>query len=323
MKYFPDDFIGQETLKRAVSFKLDAYNESGVLRPTLITGSRGTGKTSLVYQIVKNLKTSAGSPKECIEIGCQSIKNLSDFISEVVDPLTQNDEEKTIFLEEVHYIPKTVMGFLLQAFNTTDNGITTAQFNGNTYNFDLRRTSWLMATTNKEKLVKPLLDRCINQFEMESYSISELGLILHKNTPGVLYTDDELIDNIARYGRNNPRRIFEISEHIKDFCLINKTSSIGAAEWDDICSQMGLQPFNLTHSEVLLLHILATDGASRVTHLASKLQLDLNTVRRETEHFLLANGLVRIDTLRQITPHGRKVLAKCDLGRIKNRALVK
>lgn len=320
--YFPDDFIGQETLKRAVSFKLAAYKETKIFRPTLITGTRGMGKTKLASIIGKNLLDRDGNPKNCYEIGCQSIKGVGDFVGQIVDRFCVGDDQNTIFLDEVHLIPPKVMGFLLQVFNTTDDGNTRAQFDGLDYSFSLSNTSWIMATTNKEQLVKPLLDRCINQFEMESYTLSELGKILLRQTPNIQYENDQFVDQIASYGRNNPRTVFAIAEHLNDFCRIHHSNIITLNDWESIKNHLGMYPFNLSNSEVLTLHILNTDGPSKLTHLASKLQLDPQTVRRTTEHFLLANNLIKIDTKREITRLGREVLSKCDLQRIKSRALI-
>lgn len=321
--YFPDDFIGQETLKRSVSFKLAAYHSTGIFRPALITGSRGMGKTRLAHIIANNLTDEHGMMKPAFEIGAQSIKGLDDFIDTVIIPYCSGDSKSTIFLDEVHLLHPRIMGFLLQALNTTDSGETSAQHNGQTYIFSLKKVSWIMATTNKEKLVKPLIDRCINQFEMATYTISELGKILLKQCSHIQFTDDKLVDKIASFGRNNPRVLFSIGEHLKDYCQINQNNSITESDWNSIKSHIGMQPFNLANSEVITLHILNNEGPSKLSHLASKLELDPTTVRRAVEPFLLSNGLIKIDIKREITRLGREVLSSCDLTHIKSKAIIK
>lgn len=306
--YF-DGIIGQQRVLKTLSFYLDGYKASGVLLPTALFGSKGLGKTTLARTIGKNLLNSDNKPKRFLEINGASLKNLRRFVESVVIPFVQGGQETTIFLDEVHSVDESVLDWLLSVLCVdNDKFLTHATFDGQNFDFDFTRVSFILASTNQEKLSSPFRDR-LKRVDLESYTASELLTILEKKLNEVKLADagEEIISTC----RGNPRKVVDISKDIKSFCGQRKTHTFNYDDWKKLKNILNIRPLGITGNEYQLLKYLDKHGAQSLRCLAAALNLDSSTVQREIELYLIAHGLISIDIKRKITDYGQKVLKEC------------
>ena len=72
--YFPD-LIGQNAVKKKLSFYLDAFDKTGTCPFLNLVGAKGLGKTEFAKAFAKNLYNDEGDRRAFLELNCSTIKN--------------------------------------------------------------------------------------------------------------------------------------------------------------------------------------------------------------------------------------------------------
>ena len=92
--------IGQDIAKRKLDFHLDNFEASRVIPHLLFIAPKGCGKTTLAKAAGQNLiNEETGKPKTFLEINCSTLKNVSQFINQVVVPHI-NRQDVTVLFDE-------------------------------------------------------------------------------------------------------------------------------------------------------------------------------------------------------------------------------
>jgi Holliday junction resolvasome RuvABC ATP-dependent DNA helicase subunit len=307
-KLYFDGIIGQEENLSQLSFFIDAYKSTKTFPHTLITGTRGFGKTMLARSIGKNLITQDNKPRKFVEINAAefSTSGVGTFVNDVVIPHI-NNQLVTLYIDETHLLSPAILNWLLSVFNPTDNGITQANYNNLIFDFNTNQFTCITSTTNPEVLSKPFIER-FERIDLKQYSLNDLIKILHKNGPAIQYLDN-VERSIVKCLRNSPRMVTKfLKNKIKPYLKLYDKEIFDSNDWESLKQKVNVKPFGLQSNEIEILKFLSKRGDSTLTAISSYLSLDSSTVRRDYEAYLLAMNLITIDGKRILTNKGKEVL---------------
>ena len=97
-------------------------------------------------------------PKRYIEINCATIKNLRQFVDMIMTPYMINTEATFLF-DECHMIPKDVTMALLTITNPNKENHNTFSYDGQDFEIDFKKLTFLFATTEPQEVFHALIDR--------------------------------------------------------------------------------------------------------------------------------------------------------------------
>ena len=118
---FPN-VIGQERVKKQLGFFFKGYMANGRMPHFMFTAPRGCGKTWIAQALAKNLMTD-GKPKKLITFNCSQLKNLSQFMNDIIIPHV-NEQDCTVFFDEASELPRDVSMALLTITNPNPDNMT-------------------------------------------------------------------------------------------------------------------------------------------------------------------------------------------------------
>lgn len=298
-KYFPD-LIGQNAVKRKLSFYIDAFNKTGVCPFLLLTGAKGLGKTEFAKGFGKNLINQDGTKRNFLEINCSTIKNNEQFFEQIFLPLI-SDNEITILFDECHALPKDLTMAFLTIFNTETRTRKTFEWNEMSFEFDFKKQTFIFATTESDQIFPPLKDRLTN-VDFEPYSREELGEILRVCAPET-HIQDDCLEEVSKSVRNNARNAVMRAKEISLYCGAKRNFIFSLKDFKDLCKQVSILPLGLTYTEKQILEALK-GGSATLTGLAAKLGLSKTSIQKDHELYLLNKNLIEIDGKRKITSKG-------------------
>ena len=305
MENYFEEMIGQEKTKRVLSFYIDAFEKSEILPHLFVVGQRGQGKTMLATQVAKNLRSKTlGRVKPMLTINCSTLKNVRQFVEDIA--LTYiRDQHITVFFDEAHEMPESVQTCLLTILNPNKHNRNTLRFDDYNIEFDFTKVSFIFATTDPQKVITPLKDRC-KMVHMEEYGYGELAEIVEANSEEVTY-DPVVLKEIASTCRGNARNATLMAkDNVTQFAMRHNIHDIGHKEWDELKCILGILPLGLENTELQVLKILRERGACSLTNLSAVTGLSSNSIRSEFELYLLKHGLM------EVAQGGRKITAKGD-----------
>jgi len=305
MESYFEEMIGQDKTKRVLSFYIDAFEKSGILPHLFVVGQRGQGKTMLATQVAKNLRSKTlGRVKPMLTINCSTLKNVRQFVEDIA--LTYiRDQHITVFFDEAHEMPESVQTCLLTILNPNKHNRNTLRFDDYNIEFDFTKVSFIFATTDPQKVITPLKDRC-KMVHMEEYGYDELAKIVEANSEEVTYSPD-VLKEIASTCRGNARNATLMAkDNVTQFAMRHNVHDIGHKEWDELKCVLGILPLGLENTELQVLKILRERGACSLTNLSAVTGLSSNSIRSEFELYLLKHGLM------EVAQGGRKITAKGD-----------
>lgn len=305
-KYFPD-LIGQDSVKKRLSFYLDAFHKTSQAPFLLMSGAAGLGKTEFAKAFSKNLRNQEGDKIAYFEINCSTIKNNTQFFEEMLPQIMEHDNV-CVFFDECHALPQDLTMAFLTIFNSESNHKKDFEWNGVKFEFNFKQQTFIFATTETDKIFPPLKDRLTN-VDFKPYDKQELAEIVRMCLPEIFITD-ECIKEVASTVRGNARSAVKRAKEISLYCGANDINIFDVHHFKDLCDTIGILPFGLTNTEKQVLEILNQCGSVSLTSLSAKLGLSATAVRRDHELYLLNKNLIEIDGKRKITFSGRKICAQ-------------
>jgi Holliday junction resolvasome RuvABC ATP-dependent DNA helicase subunit len=309
--YF-ENIIGQDAAKKALRFRLENYNRSGILPHLLFNAPKGCGKTLLARTVGKALKGPDGSPKRFVEINCASVKNLKQFCETF---LLQHvaDKDVTVHLDEASELPKDVEMALLTILNPNDTDKTTFAYEDFLLDFDFRRQTFLFSTTEAHQMFGALKDR-LKRVDLQVYSKQDLqGIIALNLKKAKIKFNNSVLPEIATVLRGNARQAVSMAKDIQSF-MSGKSESFSVEHWKQMCDALEILPLGISPSELNLLRLISSRNGSTVTHLSAETGMTRSSLARDLEMFLLQNGLmeIRAPSLRHATVKGLRLLEQID-----------
>lgn len=295
-----NDLIGQDHIKNSLQFYVEGSNRGGSVPPILFTGARGLGKTEFARKMAKSLK------KPLLELNCSTIKNNTQFFEQIFVPVVMNNEV-TILFDECHALPKELQNAFLTVFNVEKSSRKHFEWQGSTMEFDFTKQTYLFATTEPDKLFTPLKDR-FEEIDFRPYTETELSVILQKRVDWVDVAVP-MLPIIARTLRGNARSAVKRAKQIEMFCETKNVNKFGTAEWQEMCSVLGIKANGLTNAEVQVLQILKERGPCTLAMLSAATGLSRTALQKDVEMHLLRKGYMKIDGNRMITGLGQNALS--------------
>ena len=248
-----NQLIGQEDVKRQLSFYAQAQNKTGVAPFLMMSGAKGLGKTEFAKEYAANLKNQDGSKRPFLEVNCSTIKNANAFFEQIFLPIAMNNEV-TILLDEAHMLPKDLVNAFLTVFNTEKGSFKEYHHGEQIFAFDFSMQSFIFATTELDKLFAPFKDR-LTIVDFRPYTVQELADIVDL-VCGEIEFEDGLLTEIAETTRGNARSAVKRSKEIMLYCESNNNKDYSKADWKAMSYTLGIKPLGLTNIEIEILSIL-------------------------------------------------------------------
>tara|TARA_Y100000592_G_scaffold87252_1_gene141595 strand:+ start:2132 stop:3064 length:933 start_codon:yes stop_codon:yes gene_type:complete len=301
--------IGQDNVKRKLSFYLKAFNKTSICPFLNFVGAKGLGKTEFAKAFARNLTNADGAKRPFIEINCSTIKNNEAFFEQIFLPVIANNEV-TILLDEAHALPKDLTNAFLTIFNTENNHIKDFHWEEQVFTFNFKKQTFLFATTESDKLFPPLKDR-LTTIDFEPYKYSELGQILHTKISEIEFEPDAL-ESLSKTTRGNARNAVMRAKEIMLFCEAENSPKFTKESYEKFCETLGILPHGITCTEKQILQILKDRGSCTLAMLSASTGLSPSSIRADHELYLLRKNFMQIDGKRKITSDGRKVLTSVE-----------
>jgi Holliday junction resolvasome RuvABC ATP-dependent DNA helicase subunit len=298
------NLIGQSALKSRLQFFLEGKQAGTILPHMLFVGAFGNGKTRFIREFARHL-TDSGKSGKYIEINAANVKSVSWFVEKVYMPHLQ-DRDTVLLFDEAHELPKIVQTWFLTVFNTEKSHIRRVTYDDSEIEFDFSRISIHFATTDANKLSKPLKSR-MEIMTFASYSNEDLKKIIEINCPDVEFQDnilEELVASIKPY----PRAAETLARKVNDFCAIKQRKEFDSADFFNLSHMADIKQFGLDNIEVGILKLLDERGPMTLTEISACLSIPANALRQDHEHHLLKKGFLRLVGKREITPKGKEAV---------------
>ena len=295
-----NNIIGQDAAKRKLSFFIDGYRKRRTVPHVLLTAPKGTGKTMLAKEFARNLRdSSTQKPKPYLEINCATIKNLRQFVEQIMVPYMQN-EDATFLFDECHMLPKDVTMALLTITNPNKHNSNTFSYEGADIEIDFKKLTFLFATTEPQEVFHALIDR-MERIDLDDYSYDELGQILLLNTEKIKFSGDIVSKHIAPALRGNGRAAQKMATNIKSYVAANNTKTFKLSDWQELWQILDIMPHGLNKTELRYLRTLHREGTVRLYNLAAKLQMTRAEIQSDAEIYLQKLNFIEVST------HGRQL----------------
>jgi Holliday junction resolvasome RuvABC ATP-dependent DNA helicase subunit len=313
------DIVGQSQTKKTMNFYLDSYFETRIVPNMLFVAAKGQGKTMMARELAKGLvqfnedgkimwvpsklDPTVMKPKRkpFVEVNCSTLKSVKQMVNGLLIPFVQ-DKDVTILFDEASEIPRDVTMALLTILNPNPDNRNTFAMDEYVCDFDFRRQTFIFATSEANKIFHALSDR-LERITLSDYSHNDLATIVHKGIPQVEIKDNVLVD-VASVLRGNARAAQKMATKIAAY--LKGTLTFGQQEWNNLKEILSIAPLGLNSIEVQVLRYLAQNmNGTSLTGLSAKTGLSRESLRLDSELYLLKNNLMAIGTEgRTITPAG-------------------
>lgn len=298
------NLIGQSMVKSRLQFAIEGQKAGRPLPHFLFTSAFGSGKTAFVREFAKNIY-DGNERRRYVEINCANVKSVSWFVEKVYMP-HMLDRNCTVLADECHELPKSVQAWLLTVLNTEKSHIRRVVYDDSEIEFDFLRTSIHFATTDANKLSKPLKSR-MEIMTFAPYSQDDLKQIIKINCPNVEFQDNVLEDLVASV-KPYPRAVEILARKVNDFCAIKQRKEFDSEDFFNLSHMADIKQFGLDNIEVGILKLLDERGPMTLTEISACLSIPANALRQDHEHHLLKKGFLRLVGKREITPKGKEAV---------------
>lgn len=302
-----NDIVGQEKGKNKIEFYFDAYNAGEPFPNLMLCGQKGNGKTAIMQSATLKLTELSGGVKRGMLINASAVKNLKQFWNSVVIPVV-NDKDVTLCVDEASELPTDVTMALLTMINPNKENKNTFVYDDYSVDIDMRRQTFLFATTEPQSVFHALMNRC-TRVDLEPYSTEDLAKILKKHAPKVSF-ERGVLEALTPTLRGNARITVLTARNILSYLAPLRKTDFNLKDWDKFSKRLDVLPLGLSRNEVAVLRIIGSRKDSSLTRLAASLGMTPQAVRQDCELYLLSQGLMEITTGgRNITPRGQEILA--------------
>ena len=284
-----DEYIGQQKLKNVLQGYIKGTKELNRTFPHLmIDGKAGTGKTTIIYLIAKQL----GIPfVECVTNTIQSPQQFVDKLAEAKGGI--------LFLDEIQEINRKVANFVLPLLEDF-------QINGK----KIKPFTFACATTEKGELLKkfkPFVDRMKIQKTLDPYTINELTILTkqykEKTFPNKKI-DESIYSKIANNCRGTPRiAIRWLESYIFMGCSV-----------DEVFTSYNIIKDGITEDDIKVLKLLKEkEKGVGLKAICAFIGTSEANYLYQIEGYLIEKRLLTITNRRQITEEGKEFLKNLNI----------
>lgn len=298
--YFQRSVVGQQKVRRKLSYYLDVYYRTNVFRNCLFIGEKGSGKTKLCRKIGECL----GKPY--VEFNASTIGSVDDFFDQIWIPHCLG-RPVTLMFDEIHAINKKMRDFLLSVLAPNKSNQNTIRIQGGSFVVDFRLFTFLAATTETNLVFDALRNRLEN-ISLIKYSKKEIKEIVELGAEYIDFTEDSL-DYLVSHCKLNARSATELGVEVKNLAMIRETKMCDMSLAVELIDLLDWYENGLSALEIQILRSLENVRASSLTRLAARHGLS-NSAMRNLELELLSNDLMEINNGRRLTMKGREYLTR-------------
>lgn len=297
-----DHVIGQRRTIKKLKFFIKAQHKTGISPNIMFVAPKGCGKTMMAESYAKNLKTSKGQERPTAYLNCSTLKNLPQFMEHVLIPCTGSNRECSIFLDEASEIPRDVSMALLTMLNPNRNHRNLFTYEGESFEIDFRKTTFLFATTEAHQVFHALMDR-LERVDLEEYTSEDLSKIVKGEAK--LPLSPSVLKHLMPIARGNGRDAVLLANKINDWSVNNPDATrFGIKEWRDLVDNINILPLGLNSNEVRLLKILDERPITTLTGLSARTMMSKTSLQKDLELYLQKLNLM------EIVPNGRRITRK-------------
>jgi Holliday junction DNA helicase RuvB len=295
-----DDYVGQARVKRRLQVAIgSALARDHRAEHILLTSGPGQGKTTLAQLIA----TEMGRP---LVILTKPPK------PETLRRACEAAEYGVLFVDEIHAWGRDVQEMLMEL---TESGTLDTDFGVESYPF----ITVVAATTDPDKLLKPLVDRFGCKLTLDPYTDEDMvhiarGMVARCWPAGIDPLDDSTCAVLATASASVPRDLRSLVMAGRDLALIGEIPSA-----EEILILCDTDPDGCTRAHLDILERLdrSPKGTAGLATLSTALRVPVDMIRR-TERLLLDRDFVALTPSgRTITPEGR---ARLGAGSIRDAA---
>lgn len=303
-----EEFIGQEGFKKKIKVSIDAARERGDPLPhVLLSGGKsgGVGKTTLA-EIVANeygveIKTYNGA-------SIQSSADLAEIFTKV-------DKGDIVHIDEIHALDskrtQETLYTVLEDFNLTIK-------KKNVISIPVEPFCLIGSTTEAGKLTQPFKSRFPIKWEMVDYTNEQLDQMvkLYANKFEIQIPQKHIRREISLVSKRIPRAIKNHVSLLRDWCQTSGSDTVTDRVFQDFKEAEGFDEACLGKTERSYLSCLHNNfglNPAGINNIASVLGQDKDTLEKEVEPWLIANGLLeKTKSGRQLTQKGFMYVQKQD-----------
>ena len=294
------EYIGQGKVVQNIEVMVkSAKIRNEAMDHALLSGPPGLGKTSLAMIIADALDS------ELHVISGPAIEKKGDLAA----ILTNLGERDVLFIDEIHRMPVAVEEILYSAMEDHRLDIVIGQGpSARTMKIDLNPFTLIGATTRSGLLSNPLRDRFMAHLHFDFYQTEELQQIIENNQSKLkVKVEEQAKISIADCSRGAPRIANRILRRVRDFALVEGTSSITSEQVKKSLELMEIDQLGLDRMDRKILSVIKDyygGGPVGIEALCATLSEDRSTIEDVYEPYLLKEGFL----LR--TPRGREISDK-------------
>jgi Holliday junction resolvasome RuvABC ATP-dependent DNA helicase subunit len=292
------EIVGQDKVKKKLNFLLDGYSKTKILPHLLFVAPRGCGKTFIAQKTAEIMNRG-----KTILVNCSTIKNVKQFLNQIMLPYVYNKDAVVIF-DEASELPRDVTMALLTILNPNQNNSNEFTFDEGTYSFHFNLNSFIFCTTEAQKIFHALLDR-LYRIDLEDYSYADLGKIINSSL-GIKNKSvkEEILNEVASVCRGNARQAQSMANQISSYLASKNSKELDKNGWNQIKDSLSIYPLGLSELELNVIKILKDHGEVRLTNLSAKTNLTKDMLQRNVELYLIRHSLI------EIRPTGRALTKK-------------
>ena len=300
-----NDIIGLEDTRRRLHISITAAKARGTQLPhILLVGRPGTGKTALANAIANEMGTNF------IVVNAATIKNAQDLFQ------TFKDIEycDTIFVDEVHSLPKAVQEFLLTAMESYRLDIPFGR-SRIISSMDIEPFTLIGATTHPGKLGDAFKARFRIKEQLAPYTLENIANIIGFYAEKLqLPIQHEAALYIASKSRTIPRLSVDYLLWIRDYAMFHNEKEVTVKVAKEAMREQGIDEygFNIYDRRYLrVLYYTYSGGPCGIKALSNTLIIAEETLSNDVEPYLLECGLIiRGPNGRSLSSDGIKIAKK-------------
>lgn len=276
-----DEFIGNSDVITCLKINIDAAIKTGEsVKPFLLTGGPGLGKSTLCELVAKSLNTNF------FVVNCANISHVKQIYPVICKP---QDRDIALF-DEIHALPKRSQEIL---FTVMTHNYFVLNDDKKSVRINVKNFTLAAATTNPGLIDGPLLSRFPLHYKLETYNEEELEKIARINTAKIsLNVADDAYSLIIKTAKNTPRILNSRLQWIRDFAI---SQGIGQVQLDDVrraFAVYGLDESGYDKEDMKYLEIVKEHGPVGIKNISDMMNISQDYIVNFIEPFLMRNEII-------------------------------
>jgi len=291
------EFIGQEHVVKRISAEIRAAKKLGIkhIDNILLFGNRGLGKSTLMELIAKEL----GVRYEFLDAsGFSRTSSAQDSFNKFLQNISIANEPVVIAIDEIHALPENIQTGLLTLLNSRKYSY--LDKNGQTHVLPVDEFTFIGATTDSDKILNTIKDRCSNlTFYLKDYTPEELKQIFtNKFAFKGLKASDEVLKECIQRCRSSIREVKSIVDGLNTKAINADTDTVSLDMVNEYFQERELDSIGLGHTDIAILKAIAGEpsGVISADTLAARVHLDVNVLTKDFEPYLIKIGFISINS---------------------------